>query len=115
MASPTQQLSPSPQVVRFGPFEFDGSSGELRKEGIRIRLQPRPVAILRTLLEEPGAVVSRDELRRRLWPEDTFVDFEGGLNTAVNRLRLALRDSADHPRYIETLSRTGYRFIGQLI
>ena len=116
MASPTRQVSPfAARTVRFGPFEFDGASGELRKQGIRIRLQPRPVAILRTLLEEPGGVVTREELRRRLWPEDTFVDFESGDNTAVNRLRLALGDSADHPRYIETLSRTGYRFIGHVV
>src|SRR5215831_19293165 len=116
MASPTRQVSPSSDpAVRFGPFEFDAASGELRKQGIRIRLQPRPTAILRTLLETPGAVVTREELRRRLWPEDTFVDFESGVNTAVNRLRLALGDSADQPRYIETLSRTGYRFIGQVI
>src|SRR2546422_5908713 len=101
----------APQLVEFGPFEVNLQTGELRKHGIRIRLQPKPWQVLRTLLESPGSVVTREELRGRLWPEDTFVDFESGVNTAINRLRLALGDSADHPRYIETLSRTGYRFV----
>jgi DNA-binding winged helix-turn-helix (wHTH) protein len=100
-----------PHVVRFGPFELSLETGELRRQGIRIRLQPKPLAILRALLENPGTIVTREELRRRLWPEDTFVDFESGVNTAVNRLRIALGDSAENPRYIETLSRAGYRFI----
>src|SRR5215471_20401346 len=103
---------PVTSVLRFGPFELNTGTGELRKQGIRIRLQPKPLAILRALLEKPGAIVTREELRGRLWPEDTFVDFESGVNTAVNRLRIALGDSAEHPRYIETLSRTGYRFMG---
>src|SRR5215510_13080490 len=106
--------SVEPRVVRFGPFELDPVTGELRKQGIRIRLQPKPLEILRALVENPGAVVTRDELRARLWPEDTFVDFESGVNTAVNRLRIALGDSAEHPRYIETMSRAGYRFIAPL-
>jgi DNA-binding winged helix-turn-helix (wHTH) protein len=101
-------------VLRFGPFEFNAATGELRKQGIRVRLQPKPLAILRTLVESPGAVVTREELRGRLWPEDTFVDFESGVNTAVNRLRIALGDSAENPRYIETMSRAGYRFIAPL-
>src|SRR5262249_58063468 len=99
------------QALRFGPFDLDLKSGELRKQGMRVRLQPKPLAILRTLLEHPGALVKREDLRRRLWAEDTFVDFESGVNTAVNRLRLALGDEADRPRYIETVARTGYRFI----
>jgi DNA-binding winged helix-turn-helix (wHTH) protein len=85
--------------------------GELRKQGTRIRLQPKPLQVLCALLERPGELVTRDELKSRLWPNDTFVDFESGLNTAVNRLRIALGDSAEHPRYIETEARSGYRFI----
>src|SRR5207249_2691075 len=100
-----------PQVIRFGPYDLNPETGELWKQGIRIRLQPKPLRILCTLIEKPGVIVTREELCRRLWPEGTFVDFESGLNTAVNRLRLALTDSAEQPRYIETLSRTGYRFI----
>src|SRR5262249_22466212 len=88
------------------------TAGELRKHGTRIRLQPKPMQVLCALLERPGEIVTRDELKARLWPDDTFVDFESGLNTAVNRLRLALGDSAEHPRYIETEARSGYRFIG---
>jgi len=101
----------SRQFIRFGSFELETDSGELRKQGVRVRLQAKPLQILRALLEEPAVVVTREELRRRLWPEDTFVDFERGLNTAVNRLRLALNDSAENPRYIATVARTGYRFI----
>src|SRR4030095_8487251 len=99
-------------VVQFGVFELNRRAGELRKHGTRIRLQPKPMQILCALLERPGEIVTRDELKARLWPDDTFVDFESGLNTAVNRLRLALGDSAEHPRYIETEARSGYRFIG---
>src|SRR5947208_331043 len=102
---------PGERAVRFGPFELWLETGELRKLGIRVRLQGKPFHILRTLLEEPGHVVTREELRNRLWPADTFVDFESGLNTAVNRLRGALGDSAENPIYIETLARLGYRFI----
>ncbi len=89
-------------------------SGVLRKYGIRLKLQGRPFQILEALLDRPGEVVTRDELRNRLWPADTFVDFESGLNTAANRLRIALGDSAENPRYIETVARIGYRFIGVL-
>jgi DNA-binding winged helix-turn-helix (wHTH) protein len=99
------------RVLRFGPFELDRETGELRKNGIRVRLQGKPLQVLLALLELPGEVVSREELKRRLWGEDTFVDFESGLNTAANRLRLTLGDSADQPRYVETLARAGYRFI----
>jgi DNA-binding winged helix-turn-helix (wHTH) protein len=99
------------KVFRFGIFELDPRAGELRKHGVKLRLQGKPLRILQMLLESPGQVVTREELRQRLWPADVFVDFDSGLNTAANRLRLALGDSADNPRYIETLARTGYRFI----
>jgi DNA-binding winged helix-turn-helix (wHTH) protein len=111
-SSETHSSSTPPlDVVQFGPFELNPRTGELRKQGVRIRLQPKPLQLLYTLIENPGVVVSREQLRLRLWPEDTFVDFESGLNTAVNRLRIALGDSAEHPRYIETEARSGYRFI----
>ncbi len=97
--------------VQFGTFELDLETGELRNHGLKVKLQGKPFQILNALLERPGEVVTRDQLRSRLWPADTFVDFESGLNTAANRLRLTLGDSADHPRYVETLARTGYRFI----
>jgi DNA-binding winged helix-turn-helix (wHTH) protein/Tol biopolymer transport system component len=100
--------------VRFGPFELDLRVGELRKEGRRIRLQEQPFQILRMLLESPGEVVSREEIRKRLWPDNTVVEFDHSINAAVKRLRDALRDSADKPRYIETLARRGYRFIGEV-
>jgi TolB-like protein/DNA-binding winged helix-turn-helix (wHTH) protein/Tfp pilus assembly protein PilF len=96
---------------RFGQFEVDRRTGELRKQGTRLRLRGRPIDILLTLLERPGELVTRDELRTRLWPADTFVDFDHGLHSAVNRLRESLGDSADNPRFIETLPRKGYRFI----
>ena len=98
--------------VRFGPFDLDLRRGELRKEGRRIRLQEQPFQILRMLLESPGEVISREEIRKRLWPDDTVVEFDHSINAAVRRLRDALRDSADNPRYIKTLARQGYRFIG---
>ncbi len=97
--------------IRFGTFQLDISAAELHKNGVRVRLQQQPAQLLETLLERPGQVVTRDELRQRLWPEDTFVDFEHGLNAAVKRLREALGDSADNPVFIETLPRRGYRFI----
>jgi TolB-like protein/DNA-binding winged helix-turn-helix (wHTH) protein/cytochrome c-type biogenesis protein CcmH/NrfG len=100
-----------PKTLRFGSFEADLRSGELRKQGTRIRLQEQPFQILSMLLERPGEVVTREELRQSLWPEDTFVDFDHSLNTAVNKLREALNDSADAPRFVETLPRRGYRFI----
>src|SRR6185312_8420717 len=103
--------SVSGSSVRFGAFEVSLDTGELRKHGVRVRLQRRPFHILQALLEKPGQVVSREELRSRLWSSDTFVDFESGLNTAINRLRTALGDSAESPIYIETLARIGYRFI----
>jgi Tol biopolymer transport system component/DNA-binding winged helix-turn-helix (wHTH) protein len=100
-----------PSLVRFGAYEADLLSGELRKSGIRLKIQDRPFQILAILLEHPGLVVTRDQLQKRLWPEDTFVDFEHGLNTAINKLRDALSDEADNPRFIETLPKRGYRFI----
>jgi TolB-like protein/DNA-binding winged helix-turn-helix (wHTH) protein len=101
-------------AIRFGVFEVDLRAGELRKQGVKIKLQEQPFQLLQVLLERPGEVVSREELRQRIWPADTFVDFEGGVNNAVKRLREALGDKADQPRYIETLPRKGYRFIGPL-
>ncbi|MGA8309386.1 MAG: winged helix-turn-helix domain-containing protein [Terriglobales bacterium] len=106
--------SPAGKIVRFGVFAVDLAAGELRKNGVRIRLQEQPFQILAILLERPGDVVTREELRQRLWPADTFVDFDHSLNTAVNKLREALGDSASSPRYVETLARRGYRFLGTL-
>jgi TolB-like protein/DNA-binding winged helix-turn-helix (wHTH) protein/Tfp pilus assembly protein PilF len=97
--------------LRFGTYEFDLRSGELRKHGIRLKLQEQPSQILAILLEHRGEMVTRDELQRRLWPSDTFVDFDHSLNTAVMRLREALSDSSENPRFIETLPRRGYRFV----
>jgi TolB-like protein/DNA-binding winged helix-turn-helix (wHTH) protein len=104
-------VPPSRAPIRFGVFELDTESGELRKQGVRIRLQEQPFQILQVLLEHPGKVVTREELQQRIWPSDTFVDFDRGLYNAIKRLREALGDSAVTPRYIETLSRRGYRLI----
>jgi DNA-binding winged helix-turn-helix (wHTH) protein len=101
----------SPKTVRFGDFEVDPGAGELRKHGLRLRLQEQPFQVLMALLERPGEVVTREELVRRLWPDGTFVDFDRGLNAAVTRLRQALSDSAESPRYVETVARRGYRLI----
>jgi cholera toxin transcriptional activator len=103
--------SPAGRVVRFGVFEVDLAAGELRKSGVRIRLQEQPFQVLAFLLERPGEVVTREEIQQKLWPADTFVDFDHSLNTAVNKLREALGDSASSPRYVETLARRGYRFL----
>src|SRR5712664_3453642 len=100
-----------PAIVRFGVFEVDLRAGELRKQGVRIKLQEQPFHVLTVLLQRPGEVVTREELRSQNWPADTFVDFDNSLNTAINKLREALGDSADNPRFIETLPRRGYRFI----
>ena len=99
--------------VRFGPFELDLRRRELRKEGRRIRLQEQPFQILKILLETPGEVVSREEIRERLWPDETVVEFDHSINAAIRRLRDALRDSADNPRYIKTIARQGYCFVGK--
>ena len=100
--------------ARFDAFEVDMRSGEVRKHGIRLKLHRQPFQVLSLLLEHPGDVVTREELRQKLWPGDTFVDFDTGLNSAVKKLRDALCDSAEEPRYIETLPRRGYRFIAQV-
>jgi cholera toxin transcriptional activator len=99
------------KIARFGVFEADLLSGELRKDGTKIHLQEQPFQILALLLERPGEVVTREELRRQLWPADTFVDFDHSLNTAVNKLREALADSASNPRFVQTVARRGYRLI----
>ncbi|MGD1023172.1 MAG: winged helix-turn-helix domain-containing protein [Candidatus Sulfotelmatobacter sp.] len=98
-------------IARFGVFELDLGSGELRKNGRKLRLQEQPLQVLTLLLERAGDVVTREEMRQKLWPVDTFVDFDHSLNTAVNKLRETLGDSASSPRYVETLARRGYRFI----
>ncbi len=104
----------TPKVVRFGTYEVDLRSGEIRKNGLKVRLTGQPFQILAILLERPGELVTREELQKRLWPGDTFVDFDSGLNAAVNRVREALGDSADNPRFVETLPKRGYRFVGQV-
>lgn len=101
-------------VVRFGIYEIDLHSGELRKAGVRIRVQQQPLRLLETLLERPGEVVTREELRGRIWPNESFGDFDQAVNVAIAKLRSALGDSADNPRYIETLPRRGYRFIADV-
>jgi len=107
-----QRSASLPPVLRFGVFELDPLAGELRKKGMKIRLQGQPVDILVMLLQRPGETITREELQRKLWPTDTFVDFEQGLNNAMKRLRAALDDDAESPRFIETVPRRGYRFIG---
>jgi DNA-binding winged helix-turn-helix (wHTH) protein len=97
--------------VRFAVFEVDLAAGELRKNGARLRLQEQPFQVLAVLLENAGRVVTREDLRQKIWPADTFVDFDHSLNTAVNKIREALGDSASSPRFVETLARRGYRFI----
>ena len=103
--------SPHPARYRFGTFEADAATGELRKQGIRIKVNVQPFQVLLLLLARPGEVLTREEVARVLWPEGTFVDFEHGVNSAVNRIREALGDSARNPRFIETLARRGYRFV----
>ena len=102
---------PNRRVARFGVFELDLTAGELRKSGVKLRLQGQPFQVLALLLERAGEVVTREELQQKLWPSDTFVDFDHSLNTAINKVREALGDSASSPRYVETLARRGYRFI----
>src|ERR1700683_1918300 len=108
---PMPHASPAGRVVRFGVFEVDLAAGELRKSGRRIRLQEQPFQILALLLERPGEVVTREEVRQKLWPADTFVDFDHSLNTIINKIRDALGDSAANPRFVETLAKRGYRFL----
>jgi len=100
-----------PRNLRFGPFEVDLNCGELRRLGLRIRIQPQPFKVLALLLERPGELVRRDELRECLWPKAVYLDFELGLNRSMHKLRTALLDPATSPRYIETLPGRGYRFI----
>jgi len=104
----------SRSILRFGVFEVDVRAGELRKQGVRIKLQEQPFHVLTVLLQRPDEVVTREELRSENWPADTFVDFDNSLNTAINKLREALGDSADNPRFIETLPRRGYRFLASV-
>src|ERR1700757_1224737 len=107
--------SPAPNpVVRFGTYEVSLQSGEVRKAGLRIRVQQQPMKLLEILLEHPGEVVTREELRSRVWPNDSFGDFDQALNIAVGKLRSALGDSAENPRFIETLPKRGYRFIADV-
>ena len=106
-----QEARSSSRLVRFGVFEADLRSGELRKNGLKIRLPGQPFEVLAMMLERPGEVVTREELQKRLWPDGTFVDFDHSLNNAINKIREALGDSAESPRFVETLSRRGYRFI----
>ena len=96
---------------RFGVFEADSTTGELRRQGLRIKLHSQPLQLLFLLLERPGELLTREEISKELWPEGTFVDYEHGVNSAVNRIREALGDKASHPRFIETLARRGYRFV----
>src|SRR5215510_13128407 len=101
-------------VARFGIYEISFQSGELRKAGIKIKVQQQPLKLLEILLETPGEIVTREELRTRIWPEESFGDFDQAVNVAIAKLRLALGDSAENPRYIETLPRRGYRFIAEV-
>ena len=103
------------KLVRFGVFELDLTAGELRKNGVKLRLQGQPFQVLVVLLERAGKVVSREELQQKLWAADTFVDFDHSLNTAINKVREVLGDSASSPRYVETLARRGYRFIAPVL
>src|ERR1700740_2572118 len=112
--SPMQSPSSGTEPVRFGLFEVDLRAGELRRQGVKLKLQEQPFQILAMLLANPGQVVTREQLRSKLWPVDTFVDFDHSLNKAINKLREALGDSADSPRFIETLAKRGYRFLAEM-
>src|SRR3954466_5123573 len=103
--------APEKRFAKFGPYQADLRTGELRKHGIRLRLQEQPFQVLAMLLANPGDLVTREQLQTRLWASDTFVDFDHGLNTAINKLREVLSDSSASPKYIETLPRRGYRFV----
>src|SRR5215470_12240936 len=111
MAEPDVKKTP---IIRFSIFELDLKAGELRRNGTKVKIQEQPFQILAALLERPGEVVTREELRSRLWPADTFVDFDHGLNAAIKRLRDALGESAETPVFVETMARRGYRFIGNV-
>ena len=112
--TPMGSASVTPHLVRFGVFEADLRAGELRRNGVKVRLQDLPFRVLALMLSRPGQVISREELRQALWPSDVFVDFEQGISSAIMRLRDALRDSADNPIFIETIERRGYRWIGPI-
>src|ERR1700733_13731514 len=99
---------------RFGAFEVDSTTGELRRTGVRVKLHSQPLQVLLMLLERPGEMLTREEICRELWPDGTFVDYEHGVNSAVNRLREALGDKASNPRFVETLARRGYRFLASV-
>src|SRR5215831_4377566 len=105
------QCDHSGTIVHFGVFEADLRTGELRKSGVRVPLPGQPFQVCALLLERPGELVTREELRQRIWPEDTFVDFDQALNAAIAKIRIALGDEATNPRFVETLPRRGYRFI----
>jgi DNA-binding winged helix-turn-helix (wHTH) protein len=114
VSTPSSEIGRKTRVARFGVFEADLDARELRKQGRRIRLQDQPFGVLAILLEHPGVVISREDIRQKLWPADTFVDFDHSLNTAVNKIREALGDSAASPRFVETVARRGYRFVGEV-
>src|SRR5580693_756083 len=103
--------TPPATLYRFGVFEADPATGELRRKGVRVKLHSQPLQVLFMLLDRPGEMLTREEICRELWPDGTFVDYEHGVNSAVNRLREALGDKASNPRFIETLARRGYRFL----
>ena len=114
VSTPSPEIGRKTRVVRFGVFEADLDARELRKQGHRVRLQDQPFAVLAILLERPGIVISREDIRQKLWAADTFVDFDHSLNTAVNKIRETLGDSAASPRFVETVARRGYRFVGEV-
>ena len=114
VSAPSSETGRKTLIARFGVFEADLETRELRKQGRRIRLQDQPFAVLAILLERPGVVISREDIRQKLWTADTFVDFDHSLNTAVNKIRETLGDSAGSPRFVETVARRGYRFVGEV-
>lgn len=114
VSAPSSETGRKTRIARFGVFEADLETRELRKQARRIRLQDQPFAVLAILLERPGVVISREDIRQKLWTADTFVDFDHSLNTAVNKIRETLGDSAGSPRFVETVARRGYRFVGEV-
>src|SRR4051794_28067881 len=110
-----QPAPDAPAGLRFGIFEADLRTGELKKRGVRVRLQEPPFQVLAALLARPGELITREELQRQVWAADTFVDFDHGLNKAINKIREALGDSAENPHFVETVARRGYRFIAEVV
>src|SRR5277367_5516139 len=110
MASPAH----TPSVLCFGQFQLDGANGELRKAGISLKIHPQPFRVLQLLAERPRQIVTRDEIRNCLWGGNTFVDFDGGINSCMNQIRVTLGDDPEKPRYIETVPRRGYRFVAEV-